>query len=221
MKTKFIALLFALSLFPLYSNAQLDLGIRTGYGQSWQNYGDDFPVDGSTLKIDGFEVALTAYKPLSRHLSVGIEPGFARRGAACEPGFVWNNIFVVQDATLNANYLQAPVLVQGHFELWQGKLSLLPKLGGGVSYMVSGYRDVVFIDAERPQERQPIDFSQQNLDVSRWDIGLHGGLGIGLPVGPGQLLIEGRYYHGIGDVSNQLTSENRSWTAGIGYTISL
>mgnify|MGYP006109898727 CR=1 FL=1 len=86
-----ITKLFAGILFLLYaaqSNAQISVGLKSGYTRTWQNYGDVVFPEGAKTHIHGFHVTATTYLNINRYIEVGIKPGFIRRGAACFPG--WN-----------------------------------------------------------------------------------------------------------------------------------
>ena len=86
-KLKLLCLLFTF-LFIQESNAQISIGIKGGYSRAWQNYGDVVVPDDAITHIHGFHANLQGYYAFNKYFQIGIEPGFARRGAACIPG--WN-----------------------------------------------------------------------------------------------------------------------------------
>jgi hypothetical protein len=63
-------------------------------------------------------------------------------------------------------------------------------------------------------------------ELKKFDVGVTGGLGLQFPVGPGSLLVEGRYTHGLTNLNDTATSDdlkirNRSFGAFAGYAISI
>jgi hypothetical protein len=65
------------------------------------------------------------------------------------------------------------------------------------------------------------DFSRKETDFS-----LHGGAGFQLPIGPGHLLIEGRYIYGLtnlneddGTTVDSGSSKHRTWTVMAGFAV--
>lgn len=64
------------------------------------------------------------------------------------------------------------------------------------------------------------EFPRKELDVS-----LHGGAGFQIPMGPGNLLIEGRYIHGLTNLNDEEGSDvsvkHRTWAVMAGYAIRL
>ncbi|GJM34146.1 MAG: hypothetical protein DHS20C18_31470 [Saprospiraceae bacterium] len=200
--------------------AQLSIGINAAYGHSWQDYGDDFYAFGRDLKIDGYTLAVSIYYDLSSNLSVGMEPGITRRGSARDPGFAWRNIYVWQGAAIYNNYVQLPLLLRGQLNLWQSNFFLSGKVGGGPAYMVSGHRQIKYWEPSQAEERQDLNFKEEQ-DLNRWDFGGYGGLGLGYRIGPGAIQVEANYYYGLMDANDQLTSKNRSLLFGLGYTFRL
>ncbi len=200
--------------------AQTSIGISGSYGKSWQHYGDDFQVSGRDLKIDGYTVAISMYYHLTPHLAIGVEPGLARRGSACLPGFVWDNPFQIGDATLYASYVQLPAMLRGELNLGQSNFFVFGKLGGGPAYMVKGRRKVTFVDPSQSEELQDIKFDEEE-NLNRLDLGAYGSVGIGYQLGKSSIQLSSNYYYGLLDVDDQLTSRNRSLQFGLGYHVKL
>jgi len=219
---KIVKLVLVLAAFHCFAsaNAQISLGVSATFGETWQDYGDDFNRPGTDFKLSSFRYSLSAYYTIGSFLEIGLEPAYVRRGAACEPGFVWQNPFVIEDATFEGNYIEVPLMLQGKFNIFSEKLFVMPKVGGGPAYLVNAYRSVKFINPERSNERWKVDFEEES-NIERLDFGIHAGLAIGYQVGPGILQAEARYYNGLKDTSSLLTSLNRSLHFGLGYSISL
>lgn len=211
----FLSLILSSGLF-----AQLSLGLKVQTGEAWQNYGDEIAIDGFDQRIEHYGVSMEAFYPISPAISLGFAPGYLRRGAACEPGFVGSNPFLVRDATIYANYLQLPLLIKANIPL-ANRFSLFGQAGAGLSYLVSGHRDVLFLSSlDGGRERQELDFEQENT-LNRFDFGAQAGLGFAYQLGFGSLQLSADYYHGFLDMTETNTSENRSWSVGLGYSVNI
>lgn len=219
---KIVKLVLALAAFHCFASAkaQISLGVSVTFGETWQDYGDDFNRPGTDFKLSSFRYSLSAYYAINSFLEIGLEPAYVGRGAACEPGFVWQNPFVIQDASFEGNYIEVPLMLQGKFNVFSEKLLVMPKIGGGPAYLVNAYRSVKFIYPERSDERWKVDFEEES-NIEQLDFGIHAGLAIGYQLGPGILQAEARYYNGLKDTSSLLTSLNRSLHYGLGFIIFL
>lgn len=219
-KTHLIILLLMIS-FSI--NAQTSVGLKTHFGTAWQEYGT-LPINGYDQRIDGYGVAIEIIKELSPRFRVKANPGFVRRGAACEPGFLFfdpitpGNLVPFQDATLYSNYIEFPIRFNAKWSL-ANRLSLFVESGAGIAYMISGYRTIQFFD-NRPNMDQKLDFDNETT-LNRYDFGAHAGLGLNYEVGRGYFHLSGEYYHGFMDVTDTNTSKNRSLSIGLGYVVRL
>ena len=158
-----------------------------------------------------------AYFELNKTFSVGIEPGYAQRGAACVPGI----IIFHNDATVYLNYLELPLMISAKFPMFNNKFEVLGKAGYGISKVLNGYEEYRDTGFEAP-EKYPIDFTNPfGINVYKWDNGIYGGLGFGYNLGANQLFMESTYYIGMKDVDKYATSKNRSIHFGLGYMINL
>ncbi|MEL6969346.1 MAG: outer membrane beta-barrel protein [Bacteroidota bacterium] len=214
---------FAFFACTLALSAQLSLGLQTQVGESWQYYGDEVAINGFDQRISHYAISAQLLYQLSPNVSIGIAPGYARRGAACFPGFTASPD-PVQDATIYANYLQFPVLVQWEQPLG-GHWSTFAEIGAGFSYLLNGHWDLVLANTiELPPapetQTRDIDFGQDNF-INRYDFALQANLGLAYRLGLGQLRLGAGYYHGFLDVNDNNTSENRAWSVQLGYRYDL
>ena len=208
--------LFLLCLTPVLLQAQISVGLKAGYTTAWEYYNSDLPDD-AQIDVNGFNVSAMAYKPLGKHLAIGIEPGFVKRGAACIPG--WEPIFA-SDTKFILNYLEAPAMLSGKLPLFKGKLEALGKVGYGVSWLATAFAETTFFLPETPVTRDQIVLRKGSL-LNRVDHGAYAGLGIAVPFGPGKVLLESDFYLGLRDAERFNTSQNRSVDLSLGYVISL
>ena len=221
MKTKFqsfyqiIYYSFFLICFFFSANleAQISIGVKGGYSNAWEDYGDvELPED-AQIDVKGYYVSILSYLKINKHLQVGIEPGFVQRGAACIPGF---NPFI-GDTEFRLNYIELPLMVRGNFSFAKERLEVFGKVGYGGSMVAKGTEVLTIIGSDEPPEETEIDFQNQFSSLNKYDHGLYGGFGFGFNFGKNQLFVEGNYYHGMRDFDNNNTSKNRSLQIGIGF----
>lgn len=119
------------------------------------------------------------------------------------------------DIERHLNYIEVPITAM--FALGNG-----PYVFAGPAFAFETGCDVKGIggNADASIDCDEVDA----FDRKKLDIGLTGGLGLQFPVGPGALLVEGRYTHGLtnlndGNSSDDVKIRNRSFAAMAGYAI--
>lgn len=214
-------IILTLTLFvSLSSSAQLSIGASSGYTRAWQNYGDITLPDDAVTHIHGFNAELQVYYKFGRFLSVGIEPAFTRRGAACVPG--WNlppEPLFDGDSRFLLDYVEAPVMIQGNFDFFNERLFVQPALGYGWSVMARATEEVVNLntgDVEITRE-MPIGF---NTNMNRWDHGFHGALKVGWKINRHSIFAQSSYYFGLRSAEIWNVSKNRALNLNLGYSFS-
>ena len=119
------------------------------------------------------------------------------------------------DGSLKFNYVEIPVTAM--FSLGSGPYLFA---GPSVAFEVSCEIEV---DAEDIDFESECDDDEGTLDRKKTDFSLHGGAGFQFPVGPGHLLIEGRYIYGLSDLNDDDTqdssSKHRTWAVFAGFAI--
>lgn len=194
--------------------AQISISLKAGASKAWQDYGPDVLLpDGAETHIYGLNTTLSAYYDLGKYLRVGIEPGYVRRGAACEPGFIGP---FIGDTKLLLDYVQMPLMVSGKLPLMKERFELFAKLGYGPSVMMGAAREEIILNGDEPAQvrREDLsDFSQLN----RWGHGAYGGIGMGLNLGPNQIFLECQGYASFRDANSFNVSKNRSININLGF----
>jgi hypothetical protein len=209
----FLIPLLLVLLLPANAHAQISLGVEGGFTRAWEYYNVPLPED-AEIHVNGFNVHALAYVRLGKNLSVGIEPGFVQRGAACIPGFIGP---FIGDSKFLLDYIEAPVMLKGNLPLLGGAFEAFGKVGYGASWMVSRILEIQPADIrEEPWREELLDSRVRKIDH-----GAYGSLGIGYNLGPGQFYIESDYYFGVPDVDLMNRSENRSLSMNVGYVIEL
>ena len=132
----------------------------------------------------------------------------------------------VDEGDLNVNLEYIDVPVQAVFSL--GGNSLSPYLMVGPSF---GFELDCELEAEVDDEDdETVDCAEGGFfggERKSFDIGITGALGLQIPLGPGALLFEGRYTHGLTDLidhnveTEDFSLKNRSFGFFAGYSIPL
>lgn len=214
-------LVFAISLLASASvSAQLSVGASEGYTRAWQHYGDVVLPENAVTHIHGYNAELQVYYKLNRFLSLGVEPAFTRRGAACVPG--WNgdinpNPVFPGDSRFLLDYVEAPIMIQGNFSLFEERFIIQPALGYGWSVMVQGREEVVNLETEEVVMTRDMGIGEGN-NLSRWDHGFHGSLKLGWQFGKHGVFAQSSYYFGLMDAEAWNASKNRALNFNLGYS---
>lgn len=219
---KYIFLAIGLSL-SISCSAQISVGASAGYTRAWQNYGDVVLPDDAVTHIHGFNSELHVYYKLNRFLSFGIEPAFARRGAACVPGWNGNinpNPVFPGDSRFLLDYLEAPIMIQGNVEFFSNRLFVQPALGYGWSAMINATEELINISTGEVESTRDMPIGM-NTDFNRWDHGLHGALKVGWKIGRHSIFAASTYYYGFKNAEGWNTSKNRALNFNLGYSFSL
>ncbi len=197
-------------------SAQFSVGVRGGYIKAWEEYGDvDLPT-GAKIHVNGFQVSVLSYFEINKHFSIGLESGYAQRGAACEPGYLIFN----RDTKLRLNYIEVPLMISAKFPVYRDKLEIFGKAGYGVSMMMSAFRKISVLGSYDQPVKTKLNVNNSSV-LNRWDHGIYGGLGIAYNTGSNRLFVESNYYFGLKDVDRFNTSKNRSIHFGLGYLMNL
>ena len=221
MKTQKLTLITVFIIFTFQLSAQVSIGLKTGYTRAWEKYDVEVPED-ARIHVRGFNVAGMIYFKLNDFLSLGIEPGYVERGAACIPG--WDGGFPDPtfrgDTELFLKYAELPVLIQGHLPVLNGKLEVFGKAGYGLAYMTTAFEKTTDLDGIVPPVRTKLDLSTDNR-LNRLDHGFHGTIGLSKGLGAGRIFIETAYYSSVRDADRNNFSRNRNLNFNLGYFIEL
>lgn len=196
--------------------------IHSEYGQAWQQQpGVSVRSSNKELNIPHYRFSVEVFKPINDHFAIGAAPGFSRRGTEFEFGFL-NGFFVGSRfrAQLFLNYLELPFLAKVETEIFH-KLTIHGQFGAGLSYLMGGYRNATSIGTQASNTSQDLDFEFSDAELNRLDFGGYTSIGLGYPIGIGQIILSGNYYYGFVDVDQKNESLNRNWGVGLGYRFPL
>lgn len=198
------------------SFAQLRIGGNAGYTLAWPNYGDLELPDEAVTHIHSYHASIDLNYQLSSRFSLAAEPGFARRGAACEPG--WNQGFDPTfrgDSKLLLKYLNLPILLRAHFELGESGLELIPSLGYSTSLLLLAHQEIIDLDTKKVVEKNRIglgDFSRLNSI----DHGTQAGLRLAKSLEQHTWYVEASLYTGFRNADRFNFSQNRALDVSVG-----
>ena len=227
MKIKYLFFLAGFFFLNSTVDAQWSFGIKTTTTRSWFGSGVNPFQKGPSEKAKGMGISVQLYRTLSKHFSIGLEPGLTQRGAIepfynsffgfCGVGIDFN-AFPYNNASIYANYAQAPIYVQYKTTLFNNRLEVFGKAGQSASYLVSAYQHSETINRGGDSDISPLDIVDSGFN--RWEAGLHAGIGLGWKLGFGVLTIESEYYQGLTNLYHY-GIKNRSRSYSLGYRLNL
>lgn len=124
------------------------------------------------------------------------------------------------DLNIKLDYIEVPV--QLVFALGSSRLGPYLMVGPSVAFEVGC--NVEAEDANGNELESDCDGAGTDFfDRKSMDFGVSGAAGLQIPMGPGAVLLEGRYTHGLSNISDTDTDEvrNRAYGLYVGYSIGL
>jgi hypothetical protein len=221
MKILFVLFLSMLSSFPNLVHAQVNIGVKGGFTDARQEYGEvDLPENAQT-HIKGYNFSALMYFSLGKNLNLVLEPGLTKRGAACIPG--WNGGIAPVfegDTKFLINYIELPVKLMMSKRLFQDRIEVFGKIGYGTSMIAKAMRQNISLQGIEDPFKTKIELSRFSI-LNRWDHGISAGLGFGINFPFGQIFLESEYYHGLRDAERFNKSQNRSFDFSLGYRMNV
>lgn len=200
-------------------SSQSYFGIKGGYTNAWPDYGATALPENAQTDVNGFNLSLMYHHSVSKHVRIGMEPGYIQRGAACVPG--WQPTFV-GDTKVKLNYVELPVFASYYINLGKSKFGLYGKLGYGVSYALSGNQELIDLSGTNPPIASKIDLSSRESRLKRLDHGAHSGLGLSYAISEkSQIILASDFYYGFQNYDKINVAKNRSLNVNVGYVIKL
>ncbi len=122
------------------------------------------------------------------------------------------------EGKLKFDYVEIPVTAM--FSLGSG-----PYLFAGPSVAFETGCEIE-LETEDGSAETDCDSEDEEFPRKKTDFSLHGGAGIQFPIGPGQLLLEGRYIYGLNNLADddadpEAEAKHRTWAVMAGYAISI
>ncbi|MDA9773816.1 PorT family protein [Saprospiraceae bacterium] len=210
---KSLVLVTICSLFAISANSQWSYGLKAGYTNAWEDYGEVELPENAEIDIHGFNIAVLSAYSFSKYFDFTFEPGIVKRGAACVPG--WGPVFE-GDTKFHLSYIDLPFFVQSNIPLYKDQIHMFCKVGTGLSFLTKVVREEDPLDIDEPSERIKMNFSSFN----RIDCGVYASGGISYSINGYQIFIESAYYRGFVDAEKANFSKNNNVNISIGYRYS-
>lgn len=217
------ALTVIFSLFSCVAMAQTEVGIYFGYTDAHQKYADwvEVPEDGDP-SIDAWNAGLMFIKPLGNKLELESRLGWARRGAACFPGFVGIGPEPEPfegDTKWLVDYAEVPLKVNYKLRFLKDKLQLSLGAGYGISYAFKAKQQVLDFTDDSMEESELLvgEFGR----VNRIDHGIYSSARVSYSILNMNLFSSITYYAGMRNVEPWNYSRNRAVSVNVGILKSL
>jgi len=194
--------------------AQWQVGIQVGYVKAWEEYRVELPED-ARIHVEGFRLGATVYRPIGQSLSVGVEPSYVQRGAACEPGFIVFN----RDTKLFLDYLELPLLAQYSQQLFSPRLEAIVGAGYSLGYLLSANRQVFDLGSGSILSDDDLDIP--NSSMRRIDHGFRAAVGLNYHFSTFSITARYARFYAMTDVDRELTSRNREMSLNLGISTTL
>lgn len=178
----------------------------------------------NTQQMTGLRIGVFTELPIGRQLSFLTGMDYTEKGFAFRENFNVN-VFefpVPVGATVNARmkYLETPLAIK--YTIGTGAVRPYLKAGGTIGYAsaarLEGKAHVVV-----PFSVARIPIGLNSSLINRFEVGAVVGGGIELPAGPGSMLLDVQYTHGLTSIINtpvvDLRARNSSLGVSIGYKI--
>ncbi|GAB3891428.1 hypothetical protein GCM10028803_03230 [Larkinella knui] len=197
-----------------YSGKGLSIGIRGGVNALLNEFnpGLEGTEGGESQTAPGFTGGLVINYGLGNVFSIQPEILYTRRSVKFAGESSEGN-FSIQ---ASASAIEIPLLLKLSFGR---KTRFFVNAGPYVAYGLSSAAKIVVAGETLLDEKQKL-----TKDDDRLEYGATGGLGVSIPVGPGRLLIEGRYTYSLGTNADPQPAEYVSQqvsTFSVGYTFPL
>lgn len=213
---RFSALLL-LAFGPGRAFSQIVLGAKFTANHNWQKYAEGTNAANADLSVWGMGASAYVLYQMNSHFAIGVEPGLVQRGTKCLPGYI---LPYPGDAKIVCNFIEMPIVGEASWKVWQDRLLLFGRVGGGLSRAVGGYQEISSLNPEVPVRRSDLVIKDEPW-INKWEKGIQAGLGLGVKAGPGYISLETRYYQALNDFSERTESKNRSLGYSLGYRIAL
>jgi hypothetical protein len=193
-----------------------------------QSINDAFSQYGGINNLTAVGAAIPVEIGLSDMFSIQAEVMYMQKGFTLSTNILG---LATYDGNQKVNYLEIPLMAKLNF-LADAPLNISVLAGPSFGYALSGraYSKATVIASNISQiTDDPMDFTNFN----RFEIGAHLGINLGLKVGSGKLVLDGRYLLGLtklnnaaidlGNVPNGPTTttndviKNRGISVGLGY----
>jgi hypothetical protein len=205
--------------------------VRTDTWGDWEYWDYDggsvwlFPSDGWPYSVFGLNAGAYFSLNLNNYLGVQIEGLYSQKGYKYDFEDYDDFLMVNMGAVTNIfrfHYIEFPLLFKAR---WPGKISPFAVAGVSIGYLITvtvenQYADSISqSDYDSAWGDDPVDLIDQGWEYNALDLGIVGGAGVEILVGPILLNLEARYTLGLLAPSTYQEYKNGafSFTAGAGF----
>ncbi len=203
-RTATILIMLAALLFMTNGVAQVQLGLQAG-----ANFGDvtldPIPEGVETSTRTGLLIGGVLFYSFLPILGLQVEPAYVQKGAKVDNSFTEDGDDIKLERTLNADYIDIPVLLKASFGNGPVKPYLLA--GATIAFKLDAKFEVdkatvngVDVTSQIPSEEMA---ELEKIEVKSTDFILNFGGGIIIPLGQVNIFIEGQYNLGLSDVNDE------------------
>lgn len=210
------------------SNAQMELGVKTGFFFSKPSLdgflGEILPTIAETDVLTGSTTGLTAKIPMNEQFAFAPELLYTQKGfnipLSTGLDLLGFPINVGVTYTTRVNYIEVPLLIQ--YNIIAGNFELYAKAGPSISFTTNAVSNVkanLFVN---------IDLGDIGVNLTGDNfksVDMSGVLAIGAAkkAGPGKIFADFRYQHGFSDIIDENTfidikATNRGYGLSVGYS---
>lgn len=207
----FLTLIIGVYSFHFLS-AQTEVGIKIGYSNAWVDFLDFPPPLGVETAMHGISIHSSIRHPLTKRLSISIEPGYIQRGSGYLPAIISDT----EKAEQKSHYFELPLFLQIEKPVIN-QVGIVGKLGYSIARLLGSNRTLYSSDPQQPPQTVKLN-SCSPYPINKWDHGLHTGFGIFHVVSFGRFQIEGDYYFGAKDSISDLASKNKNINFSLSFT---
>lgn len=199
--------------FATPAEAQREVGVKLGINMATMSIEPDFGFDPGNRSA--FSGGGYLRMPLSGSISLQPELMYMAKGFEAdfsEGGFSGT-------VTLQLDYVEIPVLLR--FDFPAGAAS--PYIIAGPAIAFEASCSIAFAAGGFSEDGDCDDGDVEGFDRKSLDVGIAGGAGVAIPVGPGNVLVEGRYTLGMMNISDedQVDLKNRALSIFVGFAVAL
>jgi hypothetical protein len=204
-KTATVLIMLAVLLFITNGVAQVQLGLQAG-----ANFGDvtldPTPVGVETSNKTGFLFGGVLFYSFSPIVGLQIEPAYVQKGAKADQTETDEGMTLKLERTLNADYLDIPVLLKASFGDGPVKPYLLA--GATVAFLLGDANfeiDKLTLNGQDVLSMLPSELKEElkKVDVKSTDFILNFGGGVIIPLGQVNIFAEAQYNLGLSDVNDE------------------
>ncbi len=194
----------------------IGVGLRVGANfAKWSGAGigsTDFAglgIEGGLKSSTGLTFSVPIAIEVTNRFTVQPELTYIQKGFGFDLTFGGEKV----SSAFKLNYVEVPILLKFDV-IGTGPVALNIMAGPSLGFLTAG-KVVASLNGQSNSEKIPLE------SLNRFELGLQGGLSLGIKLNNGQIFVDGRYLFGISKLGKDAPSEdqlaNRGINIGLGY----